>query len=380
MPRLANIKIVCDSCRRRDNVETRHNGVVYDPPGWSYDSDGHSFCPACSPARLDGDEVAPPLPEQVLKAARAAATVLQALMTTELLAQIAPSQGAMVLGNDGAARRMKRIALLSNASARVLSLYDVFFTEVSEAPVPNTQLSDAVRALEGILAAELAFPSRGVSAKQNVSRLAFQRDRYYSSEAPPIGNIDGSLSRIQEVAETAQKFAQLAATRAGEVTHTDEDDVLEAAFNDGIWRGRNRGPVNDAVELQRQVVTMLQTVMEREEKKQQVREAREVEPDDPVVVLQRLLRVREQLVAAGRTESVRALDVRIGEAELALAEERSNTVQGALLAEGRARDVTPKFTGAPGTIDAPPDADELEHLRRNHGDEAVDAAFPGARQ
>ncbi len=376
MTRVSGIRKRCDGCQVAADVHCI-DGQYVDPPSW-IERGEKSLCPKCS---KKSDDVG--LHPEVLKAAEDAVHMLQALMATELSAQTS-SQSALVLNTNSMARRMKRCELLAKYADVIMTVYGnrIGFRLASAGAFSLASFEGVATALETLMKAEIAFSQARAQPLQHTPRSKLQRsfldmreDSYtYSADDSGI-NIAGPLFRLQEMARLAQKFAQLAVTRVGEIRLTKEDEVLDDALeNQGSLLGRVQ-PFQDGHNAQRELMMIAQQFLQAETKRRDMREAKAGagadEGGSPLDDVERLLDLRAKFLAAGRTEAVKALD-----AQLAIAEQRlkANTdvaaVDNALVAESYAKDVTPT------PFDPPPTPGELEHLRRTLGDAAVDAAFP----
>lgn len=377
MAKVKGIRQSCDGCGVYGDLE-EIDGVVFDP----FTKLGNkAFCAACLvKQRIE-------LHPQVVAAAERAVHALQSLLACELHPDIAPEAGAMVFAGhtgdkNGMARRMKRVELLSRYADAVMTIYGnaVGFKRAEPGAFERVDLYAVASRFEELLRAEVAW-SEARAQKERVRTTNLHRavGGSWDPEYDEGPRVSGPLFRMQEVAKIAQKFAQIAATRAGSFVKEAEDEVVEGAldaFDDGAFRGRRvrlgGEPVNDALAVQRQMMMILQRALEQQETQQAARYA--PVPKDPLDELNTLLDTRERLVAAKR--DTRAVDGRIAAIEASLA------VGSAVVAEAAAKDVTPapkaKVLG-PAALDdddPPPDDDELDHLRRTLGEEIARRDFP----
>ena len=190
---------------------------------------------------------------------------------------------------------------------------------------------------------------------------------------------------MREVARIAQKLAQLAATRAGHVVPDKEDEILEAAvdaFDDGLYRGRrmrpNMGIFNDPMDMQRQMLMMVQQALEQQNRQQADRAARDNERDERLAKLTEANAILTARAALAAEQSGKDVTPRAVNEHEAIGQWQTPVITAPFVPYGQDTSPAP-FTGAAGAIDEPPDAEELEQLRRTLGDDAVQAAFPGAR-
>ncbi len=384
---LSGVRIRCPSCNLKAPIGVI-DGQAFDPTGWERRG-SDTLCPACA-KKLDIE-----LHPEVLNAAENVVHKIQALMATELSTQPPPGT-AITFGKDGMARRMKRCELLARYADVIMTLYGnlVSFRLASTGAFGHTTLGEVAVVCETLMKAEIAFSQARANRRpyKPTSNLAgtysIAMDDYTTSET----RISGPLYRLQEVSKVAQKLAQLAATRAGEMVTTGQEDSFlhraneeaEAFAGEGLYNGRYAvmgNANNDAAAMQRQLLMVAQRYLEKTEERAE-RAAAAATPassvgdllaQDPLYELERLLETRKRLEEAGRAGALQAIDARIAlaEARLRVTTEQT-TVDSVLAAEAGAKDVTPPRARE----ELPPDASELAQLRRNLGDAAVRAGFP----
>lgn len=295
---LKGVRIRCDKCKLKAHIHVDDDGNNHDPVGWQKRGSG-VICTSCVES-LDETDLHP----EVVAAAERLVHKIQALMATELSSQPAPG-AALTFGSNGMSRRMKRCELLTRYADVVMTVYGnvVGFRLASAGAFGHTTLGDVANACEDLMKAEIAFSQARASKRAHKPTSNLSRSNYYADDNAPA-RVSGPLFRLQEVSKVAQKLAQIAATRAGEVGVTQEDAILDravdevAAFNDnGLFVGRPlNNPANDAVTMQRQLLMVAQRWMEKEEERRERSEASATQPlssfaiaRDPIYELEHLI-------------------------------------------------------------------------------------------
>lgn len=137
-----SIRIRCERCRYSAPVTQVFDGVPVPPAGWS-----EHLCPQC----LSGASAY--IPDPVMTTARKVARVLQSLIATELSMGAAPGD-ALVLGQDGATKRMRRVRLLTRRTRDIISCYGIEMEPFAGETLAPTTLEMAVQALNDLICVE----------------------------------------------------------------------------------------------------------------------------------------------------------------------------------------------------------------------------------